>query len=121
MKIYHCKQGEQAELRDVPNELDALQEAVGGYIQAVSISSTQSTGNDLVMVCNEEGKIKKMLPNRWVKGDVICGDFFFCGTDGEDFCDVPERDIPMLKAFYGDPQFDKKGERIWCQPKKKKS
>lgn len=115
MKIYHCKQGEPAELRDVPNELDALHEAVGGYIQAVPI------GYDLMMVCNEEGKLKRMLPNRWVKGDVICGDFFFCGYDGEDFCDVPERDLPMLKAFYGAPQFDKKGERIECLPKKKKS
>lgn len=94
MQIYLCKQNGTTELREVDNSLEALQEVVGGYIETLTIR------NGLVMVCNEEGKLNGSKPNRFVKGDLIYGDFFFCGTDGEDFCDVPADVVPVLDACY---------------------
>lgn len=106
MRIYLCKQGEPGQLVEVKNELEDLQKTVGGYIESVRLQS------NLVLICNEEGKLNGLPPNRWYHGDIICGDFFFCGDDGEDFCDVPEKFVPILEYFYGTPQYDKKGERI---------
>lgn len=115
MRIYLCKQGEPGQLAEIKNELKELQETVGGCIEPYRLQS------NLILICNEEGKLNGSLPNRWCRGDIICGDFFFCGVDGEDFCDVPEKCVPALEALYGPPQYDKEGERIVCQPKKTKS
>ncbi len=115
MQIYLCKQGEPGQLTEVKNELKDLQETVGGYIEVVRLQS------NLILICNDESKLNGSLPNRWCRGDIICGDFFFCGVDGEDFCDVPEDLLPVINAFYGPPQYDKEGERIGCRLKKTKS
>ena len=51
MKILYKKPGEAPEIRDVANDLEALQKLVGGYIETV-------TAGDVVIICNEEGKMK---------------------------------------------------------------
>lgn len=104
MKIYLCKQGERAEFTEAENELEALQNIVGGYIEVIPLTS------DLVLICNEEGKLKGLKPNRWITGDVIHGDFFICGTSGDEFCDVPSKYNSVLRGIYEDPQFTKAGE-----------
>ena len=48
MKILYKKPGEAPEIRDVANDLETLQDLVGGYIETVTV------GN-MVIICNEEG------------------------------------------------------------------
>ena len=116
MKILLCKQGEEAIIIEIDNDLSAFQQTVGGYIECITLSP------DLVAICNEDGKlIEGALPNRWCRGDVIYGDFFFAGADEDEFCDVPEKYFAQLKALYGAPQYDKEGERVLCFRPKVKS
>lgn len=49
MKIIYKAPGRSAEVRDVPNTLEALQGLVGGYIETVTVAT------DAVIICNEEG------------------------------------------------------------------
>ena len=49
MKVIYKAPGCQPEPRDIPNTLEELQAAVGGYIETVTIAS------DVVIICNEEG------------------------------------------------------------------
>lgn len=42
---------------EVKNELKALQEAVGGYIETLTLAE------GVVLICNEEGKLLNMEPN----------------------------------------------------------
>lgn len=98
MKILLFKVGEEPAVIEVNNELEDLQELVGGYIEAVPVS------NKYLLVCNEEGKLlNRCLPNkvvRWDGGtDIIHGDFFFCSECDGDFTSINENDIDELKTY----------------------
>lgn len=51
MKIIYKAPGLPAEIRDVPNTLEALQGLVGGYIETVTVAT------DAAIICNEEGRL----------------------------------------------------------------
>ena len=66
------------------NSLKNLQGRVGGNIQAVELT------NDVVMLCNEDGKILGLPENfRLPWGDVVMGTVILCGAKGDNFADVP--------------------------------
>jgi hypothetical protein len=68
----------------ISNSLSNLQKTVEGYIETVTLT------NKLVMICNEEGKLKGLPKNfRLPWGDVVCGTVIICGVKGEDFDDCP--------------------------------
>jgi hypothetical protein len=69
----------------INNDLQALQQKVQGYIEIVPICNDPH----IVLVCNEEGKIRDLEHNFYYKGDSIVGDVVICGTKGEDLDDVP--------------------------------
>ena len=84
-----CDQfGEEA---TIPNTLRALQKTVGGYIETVTLD------NGVVLICNEEGKIRDMPYNfthRQMFGAIplqypIFGTVIACGVDGDEFADIP--------------------------------
>ena len=112
MKVILCKQGEKSCVSEIKNDLKAFQETVGGLIESVPFGNKQ-----FVLVCNEEGKLRDDLkPNRFVSFrdhlDVIYGDFFICGFDGEDFTDIPEKYETIILSHYREPHFEKDGFRI---------
>lgn len=49
MKIIFKEPGKPAELKDIPNELEDLQELVDGWVEAHTITE------DMVIICNEGG------------------------------------------------------------------
>lgn len=110
MKIVLCPQGEPTRTVEICNELTEMQSVVGGLIEVVPVV------NRVVMVCNEEGKLLELKPNRHVafRGELeaIRGDFFFCGVDGEEFTDIPPQYERALMTLFRDPEFDKHGKRI---------
>ena len=63
---------------DVDNSLKALQQYVGGFIETVSIPRTS-----LVIIMNEEGKLRKQKPNIRFGGDVVVGNILIAAYDGE--------------------------------------
>lgn len=74
---------------NISPSLKNLQKTVDGHIEVVTVSKDKG----LVMICNEEGKIRGLQRN-FVMGtppfhDIIVGTVILCGTDGENFADVP--------------------------------
>lgn len=67
----------------VSNSLEALQNIVGGYIEAVTIAS------DMVIICNEEGRILGLPHNCNYCGVDFVGTIIFLGVNGDDFDDIP--------------------------------
>lgn len=60
----------------IPNELEAFNEIVGGYIEIVNIGSTR-TGGTIAITLNEEGKLKGLPFNRRIVNfDFLVGTFF---------------------------------------------
>lgn len=73
----------------------ALQEFVGGYIEAVAIPL------GLWLICNEEGKLLGLPANRRIpNGDIVVGPFFVCRAQGENFSDLPEEDDELADSLF---------------------
>ena len=72
---------------EIPDTLEAMQKLVGGYIEVYS-----PFDEEVSLVCNDEGKIRKLPLNRAIYDpesgdllDVIAGSFFLVGTpEGSD-------------------------------------
>lgn len=67
----------------IPNELGMLQQLVDGYIETCTIAS------DLVLICDEEGRLKDKPFNCNVLGHPFVGTLLLVGRNGDEFCDVP--------------------------------
>lgn len=68
---------------DIPNELQALQKIVDGHIEAVYIE------NGIILIVNEEGKLRNLPINFCTKYDIIVGTAIVCGQMGDEFDDCP--------------------------------
>ena len=69
--------------KDIPNTLEALQQAVGGYIESFTIAE------NLVILCDEEGWLKMKKPNCKIFGNLFVGTIIFVGVNGEELTDCP--------------------------------
>ena len=69
---------------EIENTLEALQTAVGGYIECVTLAE------DMCLVVDEEGLLKGKEYNINFCGLPIVGTALLVGVDGENFCDVPD-------------------------------
>lgn len=76
---------------EVKNELKALQETVGGYIETLTLTE------GVVLICNEEGKLLKLEPNTHFY--TINGDFLLVGVNGEEFGDLTEKQMEQLEEI----------------------
>lgn len=89
MKAIRKKPGAQPEIIEVDNTLAALQQEVGGYIETVSIA------DDVVIICNEEGRLCGLPYNCRLVGVDFVGTILVVGRNKDEFCDVPEADFLM--------------------------
>lgn len=78
MRAVYKRPGEPARIIDVENTLEALQEKVEGYIETLRFGK-------LLMLVNEEGKIRGMKTNFWYNDDLIAGPVLIVDTQGEEF------------------------------------
>ena len=84
MKVIIVKPFTQPYITEIKGDLESMQAVVGGYIQAI-----YPFDDEVALVCNEEGKINGLMPNRYLLDrnngvcDFICGDFFLCSAPAE--------------------------------------
>ena len=80
---------------DIENKLEELQEAVGGYIEAVRLPF-----HDSVMIVNEEGLLLGLKINiiaSEIANQPIVGNALILGVDGEEFTDITDDMIKFIK------------------------
>ena len=95
LKIVLKKVGENPEIMNIENTLEKKQELVGGLIEVVPVLK------DILLVCNEEGKLDNLLPNLIFPYDYIAGDCFFVGDDYKngDFKSLTNEQITEIKEL----------------------
>ena len=110
--------GKPAVMAEIGSDLDSLQRAVGGSIEAAYFYD-----DPIALICNEEGKLNGMPLNRAVKDengeimDIIAGKFFICGLGDEDFASIPqELQDKYLKMFEKPETFLKIGHKVFAVP-----
>jgi hypothetical protein len=75
--------GEDGTRREIEDSLDSMREVVGGgWIEVVPIT------RDLAVVCDEEGRLRGLPPNRWG----FVGAFFVVRREGADLVSLTARD-----------------------------
>ena len=97
IKVLKVEPKKLPEVCELENELDALQKAVSigadyqGLIEIISLS------NDICILCNEEGKLIGLEPNRRLGNDILCGIFYVTGQDDDG--NLTSLDV-MSMAYY---------------------
>lgn len=92
--------------KNIDGSLQSMQEIVGGLIEAI-----YPFKDNVALVCNEEGKIKDLLPNRTVvyddyDMDTIVGTFFLTGLTEESFGSLSDQQIAFYKKVFSVPLID---------------
>lgn len=76
MKAVYKEPGKAARIVEIENSLQALQKAVGGYIEAITLFA------DVAILCNEEGRLQGLPYNCTVRGTRFVGPILAVGTAG---------------------------------------
>ena len=84
LKVIVCPAEREPYVTNVSDTLEALQKAVGGYIEAVTVLE------GVAVLCNEEGRLMGLPENRSFFLSGICGNCLICGVDGEEFASLSE-------------------------------
>lgn len=101
MKVLVVRPMELPEVQEIDHTLSAMQELVGGTIQAV-----YPFDDPVALVCNDEGKLLGLPWNRaltddhGVPYDIVCGTFFVAGLKEDDFASLTEQQIEKYKDKY---------------------
>lgn len=112
-KVVVAKPGRKAEIREIPATYKALLDLVGGRIEL-----TEPVSDDTAVICNEEGKLLGLEPNRGLYDedgrilDIYCGTIVCIGArpDDEDFSSLTDTEIAVYMMMYGDPEFSVRAE-----------
>lgn len=94
MRIVIKKAGQNPEVKEIQGTLENLKEIVGGYIECIDFGFA-----NILMVCNEEGKLLRLPPNFLYMGDIIVGDVFFCSGGEEDFESLTDDQVEFLMVI----------------------
>ena len=85
------------------NELDALQKAVSIGADYQGLIEIISLGKDICILCNEEGKLIGLEPNRRIGHDIICGVFYILGeNENGDLVSLTEENIKYYAEYFKD-------------------
>ena len=86
MKVIIVEPNEKARIAEIDNSLETLQSIVGGYIECI-----YPFDDNAGIICNEEGKLIGLEPNRALRNDegniydIIFGTFIITGLTEDDF------------------------------------
>lgn len=101
MLVLKVEPNEAPVMCNIKNELAELQSIVGGCIEV-----TQPFADNVVVICNEEGKLLGLPENRafydfrGVLRDVIVGTFLIAGLDGDEFCSLTPCQIVKYQKLF---------------------
>lgn len=95
LKILYKKVGQEPELLEINHTLDEMQNLVDGLIEVVPYK------NNILLICNDEGKLLNMKANILFDNDCIAGNCFFVGDDYENasFKDLTDKQVKEIKEM----------------------
>jgi len=94
MKIIIKESGKQPYEKEIKNDLTVLQEIVGGYIEVLPITQ------EILMICNEEGKLEGLPYNFTLGNDYIVGTVFFIGNNEPEFRSLDDAEIKVVMNWF---------------------
>lgn len=105
MTVVACYPGKTAQVIEIEGGLEGMQKFVGGFIEAV-----YPFDDPVAIVCNEEGKLNGMKPNRALYTedgemfDIVAGPMFVCGLGEENFASLQRELLEKYLDKYKHPE-----------------
>ena len=88
IRVLYVQPGKYPEEIKIPNTLEIFQKYVCGSIESVRLD------RDAYIICNDEGKLLPLPPNRlYDPTDFFAGPFLICGDGGEDLISLTDSQI----------------------------
>lgn len=119
IKVIMLQPGKLAKAVEIDASLEGMQRAVGGGL----IEAVYPFDEEVCLVCDEEGKINGMRPNRALYDedhemiDIICGPAFICDCSGENFASLSDAQLEKYgKQFRFPETFFRTGDGIKAVP-----
>lgn len=112
IKVLKIEPKKAPEVVVVKNELRELQKAVSIDAPEIGLIEIIEIDSDVCILCNEEGKLIGLEPNRRFFNDIICGVFYLTGQDHENghLKSLPENLIEYYSEFFSIPDVISPGE-----------
>lgn len=102
--VLMVKPGESPKLTTLTNTLDNLQKAVSIDASSQGLIEILSLEKDVCILCNEEGKLIGLEPNRRLGNDILVGVFYVTGQDKNgNLMSLPETKIPKYAKLFEKP------------------
>ena len=106
IRVLMAAPGKEPDIVTLDNNLDALQKAVSidspsqGLIEIITLDKKNC------ILCNEEGKLIGLEPNRRLGYDILCGVFYICrqSKDGE-LRSLSEDRIRFWSHVFAEPEY----------------
>ena len=118
IRILYKEVGKEPQIMFIDNTLEVKQKLVGGLIEVVPYE-------DVLIICNEEGKLLNMPPNLVFEYDYIAGNCFVIGDDykNADFKSLTDEEIlkyreDLKKHSFNFKQYERTQERLHSSKKK---
>ena len=107
MRILQIEPGRKPKVENIDSGLEAMQEAVGGTIQAL-----YPYEDPVALICNDEGKLLHLPANRALRDengviyDIVCGTFFLCGapTNCDHFDSLTDEQVERYQELFRQPE-----------------
>ena len=110
IKVLMVEPGKTPKVTTIKNELESLQDAVSigagerGLIEIITISE------DACILCNEEGKLIGLEPNRRLGDDILCGVFYVTGNGEEDLASLSDDLVEEYSKVFEKPESFEDGD-----------
>ena len=105
IRVLKVAPGERAEIVTLENELSSLQRAVSIGTDYVGLIEIIQVSKEVCILCNEEGKLNGLKPNRRIGNDILCGVFYLTGqTKDGDLASLPESATQMCMKRFAEPE-----------------
>ena len=110
IKVLMVEPGKTPKVTTIKNELESLQDAVSigagerGLIEIITISE------DACILCNEEGKLIGLEPNRRLGDDILCGVFYVTGNGEEDLASLSDDLVEEYSKVFEKPETFEDGD-----------
>ena len=118
IRILYKEVGKEPQIMFIDNTLEAKQKLVGGLIEVVPYE-------DVLIICNEEGKLLNMPPNLVFEYDYIAGNCFVIGDDykNADFKSLTDEEILKYREYlkkrsFNFKQYERTQEQLHSSKKK---
>ena len=111
IKVLKVAPLEKPEICYVKNELRELQEAVSIGADYVGLIEILDLDERTCIVCNEEGKLINLMPNRRIGDDIICGVFYVTGQNDEgDLTSLTDEEIRYYTEMFDGVEYFMQGD-----------